>query len=723
MKRLLLIITLFGFLSFFFNNLQAQDWDNYKPSKPGKTIPQEFLLTSTEKYIQQGGHLPENKKINIETSDRFLMESNFKIDRLLLSGKILFNEPMSDYLNLVADKVLENDQDLRKKLKFYVVKSPVPNAFATQAGIILVNIGLLARLENEAQLAYILCHEISHYTKNHVIKSYLQNQDLLNKKSDLYKEYKKSTDYEKLLVRSNYSKTHEIEADRLGFTRFAKTAYATTGIINVFNILKDAEEPYKQFDYSHDILNSSYIDRIDNFIETKKVWIGGEKLVAKFSGFKTGIQYFKDGEEIKDESDTESKNENTIEKKEKDEATLSTHPSPIQRQTAIKRLIAKTPNESKQVFLVSKKQFENISRIAKYELSDLYLKKKAYFDAYYNSLFLIKTYGASDFLKLNLVKSLYGITKYRNASVKYPIALDYKNLKDNAVEKIQTMHRIKLNLITLSSCFELYKQNRSNNYLSAICEDLIFDLKHVHEIDSTHLFTKNIVSVLNNLKEDTLFTQRYNSANDTYKKYLERESYFKSKEGKAELESWREDILNNGFKLGLNKVMIINPLFYSIDTRKKNIKKTHNPLQHIESEKQHFVMVEKLNSTGKELGLEIEMMNAKSLKGVQELKRMNDICLINSWFLEVLSHDNVDRFIPTDYNEVLQLCDEYNTNHFVNIGMFAVSPNSTSYTYSIVFNAKRNKPVMAGYEEKKGKITSDKIHEMMENQLKQMKRK
>ncbi len=47
--------------------------------------------------------------------------------------------------------------------KVKVVKDPFLNAFALPDGSIYFHTGLLARMENEAQLATVLGHEIAHF--------------------------------------------------------------------------------------------------------------------------------------------------------------------------------------------------------------------------------------------------------------------------------------------------------------------------------------------------------------------------------------------------------------------------------------------------------------------------------------------------------------------------------------------------------------------------------
>ena len=60
------------------------------------------------------------------------------------------------------------DTDPRKiPFQFHVVLDDEPNAFATPNGIVVVHTGLIELLENEAQLAAVIGHEIAHATHEH----------------------------------------------------------------------------------------------------------------------------------------------------------------------------------------------------------------------------------------------------------------------------------------------------------------------------------------------------------------------------------------------------------------------------------------------------------------------------------------------------------------------------------------------------------------------------
>ena len=60
------------------------------------------------------------------------------------------------------------DSDPRKiPFQFFVVQDKEVNAFATPNGIVVINSGLIEMLENEAQLAAIVGHEVAHSTHEH----------------------------------------------------------------------------------------------------------------------------------------------------------------------------------------------------------------------------------------------------------------------------------------------------------------------------------------------------------------------------------------------------------------------------------------------------------------------------------------------------------------------------------------------------------------------------
>ena len=65
-------------------------------------------------------------------------------------------------------------------LRFYIVEIPQANAYAMPNGAVVVWTGMLLRMQNEAQLALVLGHEMTHYFQRHSLKKFESARDTLN---------------------------------------------------------------------------------------------------------------------------------------------------------------------------------------------------------------------------------------------------------------------------------------------------------------------------------------------------------------------------------------------------------------------------------------------------------------------------------------------------------------------------------------------------------------
>jgi len=73
-----------------------------------------------------------------------------------------------NYLNTVGKRIIDVLPPQPYKFRFYLIKEDAYNAFAGPGGVIFVNSGLLAAMENPDELAGILAHEITHVLSRHI---------------------------------------------------------------------------------------------------------------------------------------------------------------------------------------------------------------------------------------------------------------------------------------------------------------------------------------------------------------------------------------------------------------------------------------------------------------------------------------------------------------------------------------------------------------------------
>ncbi len=97
-------------------------------------------------------------------------------DRLALKGFERLGFPVADevvqkYVNLVGTAVAREIGAQDQPLYFAVIETTVPAAFACPGGVILVGSALFLLMEDEAELASVLAHEIANVRENHLFRS------------------------------------------------------------------------------------------------------------------------------------------------------------------------------------------------------------------------------------------------------------------------------------------------------------------------------------------------------------------------------------------------------------------------------------------------------------------------------------------------------------------------------------------------------------------------
>jgi predicted Zn-dependent protease len=101
-----------------------------------------------------------------EQQELAIGKQNYQPSQQAQGGLYYIDPAVQSYVSNVGQKLAAvSDRDL--PYEFVVLNNPVPNAWALPGGKIAVNTGLLVHLEDEAQLAAVLGHEIVHAAARH----------------------------------------------------------------------------------------------------------------------------------------------------------------------------------------------------------------------------------------------------------------------------------------------------------------------------------------------------------------------------------------------------------------------------------------------------------------------------------------------------------------------------------------------------------------------------
>jgi len=142
--------------------------------------------------------------------------------------------PIQLYLNDVGAVVADNVKRTQIPYKFHIIDSSIPNAFASCGGQVYVTIGLLERLQSEAELASILGHEITHIDAKHAIGR-IQHK-ISNGRIEDYVDFGFS-----VVFQNSYSEAQEEEADLGGVYLAYKAGYHPMAVVNAFQNINSYE--------------------------------------------------------------------------------------------------------------------------------------------------------------------------------------------------------------------------------------------------------------------------------------------------------------------------------------------------------------------------------------------------------------------------------------------------------------------------------------------------
>lgn len=187
---------------------------------------------------------------------------------LARSGKARSEPALIAYLQGIMDKLYP---DFGGKIKIRPINSSQLNAFALPNGSVYINTGLLARLQNEAQLATVLAHEGAHFVHRH---SFQQAENVKSMSALALIVGMAGVplvgDIVALSSMSGFSREHETEADNIGYQRLVAAGYSAKEAPRTFEHLiaeikaLEINEPF--FFASHPKLQ----ERVDNFGELSK---------------------------------------------------------------------------------------------------------------------------------------------------------------------------------------------------------------------------------------------------------------------------------------------------------------------------------------------------------------------------------------------------------------------------------------------------------------------
>ena len=153
---------------------------------------------------------------------------------------------LQEYVQRVGEKLAKASERPDLEWKFTIVDTDDVNAFATMGGYVYISRGILPYMQNEAELAAVLGHEIGHITAHHAKErqSKATLAGLASAATAIFTGQPALADLTNMAgaaIISGYGREQELEADRLGAEYLAKSGYKPDALIDFISKMKDQD--------------------------------------------------------------------------------------------------------------------------------------------------------------------------------------------------------------------------------------------------------------------------------------------------------------------------------------------------------------------------------------------------------------------------------------------------------------------------------------------------
>ncbi len=667
MKNLLsffILVFMFGSVAF------GQGQRHFSTLLSDGYVPRDLLTMSSQDYNRAiaSREAQADRRRTGRIKEDYLRKSSYQINRLLRSGIIVFNDPVTRYVREVADYILRNDPELRDELRFFTARHSAVNAFSTDAGIIIFTTGLLAQLDDEAQLAYVIAHEIIHYTERHGITGYVEEQ-LISQELENYDDWISYVGVN--LASNNRSREMEMEADEKGFKDyFVHTEYDLRAALGVMDVLQYSYLPFNELEFQPDFLTNEYFS------------IPSEFQLERVQSISFGDDY---------------------------DDSRSTHPSVTIRREALERMVSREKRGTQgKRYVVSRERFEEVKTLARYETIRRHVMGRDYQRALYDIYVMMQDYPDDLFLQEALAATLYGVALYKSHEKEDQVIKDHEEIEGESQQAyylLETMSGPWVNTLALQYAWSVYQKQPDSRFLKEITDHLLINMVYKEGLRLDEYFeeSKEALQARQDSTMEAMMEEEDETDEEEYaskyerlrerarESHLERDeeeyrfalvdlfndpefldAYDQAREKAREkredkalsyddlrvlLKEEEEEKKNrhSGHRLGIDRMFILEPFFMSLDARQDD------PVRYFDSEIRQRELSHNIRWVANQVNMYNVMLDPWALtRG--EVEKYNDITLFKDWISEFFEHDKMV-IIPFSSRDIYPIMEDHDVRY------------------------------------------------------------
>ena len=233
--------------------------------------------------LMQIAHAKNLPIINTHNSSNMSLEDEYCFGNII-AGSIRKQLPLWNdlaalkFITDLTQPLISSSQLSNKNTQLFVVQDNKINAFAAPGGIIGINTGLIQQAGSVDELVAVLAHEVAHLSLRHYVQTQAQEKAQAplylgafiasiwlagNVNSDIGQAGIYATQSALQRNQLSYSRTHEREADRIGFDLMYQSPFDVTHMQRLLQRLQSpyvTDSPQWEWARSHPINNERVAD-------------------------------------------------------------------------------------------------------------------------------------------------------------------------------------------------------------------------------------------------------------------------------------------------------------------------------------------------------------------------------------------------------------------------------------------------------------------------------
>lgn len=157
-------------------------------------------------------------------------------------GPIYYEPKLQALVDRIGNRLV-GQSNLPGTYHFYILDNPLLNAHAVSGGYVFVTRGLLAMVDDDAELAAAMSHELGHITQRHAAQRARQRQGVIDAAVQAATasgsvQVGRSVASSGMLELRRYSRDQELEADRVGLQYLVKAGYRGDAMVGLIDKLR-----------------------------------------------------------------------------------------------------------------------------------------------------------------------------------------------------------------------------------------------------------------------------------------------------------------------------------------------------------------------------------------------------------------------------------------------------------------------------------------------------